>query len=98
MVAAPETVGVQLKTCSGALPPPQLPARALLPLVVPVSVPPAAGTMRGLLHDTDGDGMTTGTVATLLLLSRSGIRSYGSTVTRRVSLPGATPVMSRYWQ
>src|SRR5213076_3607147 len=51
MVAVPETVGVHRKTCSGEPPElPQLPASALAPLVVPLKVPPCAGTTVGLLQ------------------------------------------------
>jgi hypothetical protein len=47
MVAVPEADGVQLKTVSGAVPPPQVPARPLLPAVVPVTTPPSAGITVG---------------------------------------------------
>src|SRR5436305_9399183 len=51
MVAVPETVGVHWKTCSGDSPErPQLPASALVPLVVPLKVPPGAGMAVGLLQ------------------------------------------------
>src|SRR5438034_11428135 len=51
MVAVPETVGVHWKTCSGDSPErPQLPASALVPLVVPLKVPPGAGMTVGLLQ------------------------------------------------
>src|SRR5213594_3111951 len=51
MVAVPETVGVHWKTCSGDSPErPQLPASALVPLVVPLKVPPTAGMAVGLLQ------------------------------------------------
>src|SRR5213594_604538 len=51
MVAVPETAGVHWKTCSGAVPElPQLPASALVPLVVPPKVPPWAGKTVGLLQ------------------------------------------------
>src|SRR6266571_4945919 len=51
MVAVPETAGVHWKTCSGAVPElPQLPASALVPLVVPLMVPPWAGRTVGLLQ------------------------------------------------
>ena len=51
MVAVPETVGVHWKTRSGDSPErPQLPASALVPLVVPLKVPPWAGITVGLLQ------------------------------------------------
>src|SRR5881409_2563989 len=51
MVAVPETAGVHWKTCSGDIPElPQLPASALVPLVVPLKVPPCAGMTVGLLQ------------------------------------------------
>src|SRR5436309_14442773 len=51
MVAVPETVGVHWKTRSGDSPElPQLPASALVPLVVPLKVPPGAGMAVGLLQ------------------------------------------------
>src|SRR5207249_11908661 len=51
MVAVPETVGVHWKTCSGDSPErPQLPASALVPLVVPLKIPPGAGMAVGLLQ------------------------------------------------
>jgi len=51
MVAVPETVGVHWKTRSGDSPErPQLPASALVPLVVPLKVPPGAGMTVGLLQ------------------------------------------------
>src|SRR5437016_12193706 len=51
MVAVPETVGVHWETCSGDSPErPQLPASALVPLVVPLKVPPGAGMAVGLLQ------------------------------------------------
>src|SRR5438034_9044212 len=51
MVAVPEIVGVHWKTCSGDSPErPQLPASALVPLVVPLKVPPGAGMSVGLLQ------------------------------------------------
>ncbi len=52
IVAAPETVGVQRNTCSGALAvaAAQLALSALAPLVVPVNVPPAAGMAIGFAH------------------------------------------------
>src|SRR5438132_7119710 len=51
MVAVPETVGVHWKTCSGDAPErPQLPASAVVPLVVPLKVPPGAGMAVGLLQ------------------------------------------------
>src|SRR5438093_10703928 len=44
MVAVPETGGVHWKTRSGEAPElPQLPSNVLVPLVVPLKVPPAAG-------------------------------------------------------
>lgn len=44
IVATPDVVGVHAKTRSGAaLLEAQAPARVLVPLVVPVNVPPAAG-------------------------------------------------------
>src|SRR5881296_3234869 len=44
MVAVPEASGVHWKTCSGEVPElPQLPACVLVPVVVPLKVPPAAG-------------------------------------------------------
>jgi len=51
MVAVPETAGVHWKTRSGEVPElPQLPASWLVPLVVPLKVPPCAGTTAGLLQ------------------------------------------------
>ena len=44
MVAVPETVGIHRNTRSGEAPElPQLPSSVLVPLVVPLKVPPAAG-------------------------------------------------------
>jgi hypothetical protein len=49
MVAVPDAEGVQLKTFSGDVPLlAQVPASALDPLVMPLKVPPAAGTTVGL--------------------------------------------------
>src|SRR2546428_10159865 len=57
MVAVPETAGVHWKTCSGAVPGlPHVPARALVPLVVPPKVPPGAGRTVGLLQLPAGAG------------------------------------------
>ena len=51
IVAVPEIAGVHWKTCSGALPAlPQLPACALVPLVVPLKVPPCVGMRVGPLQ------------------------------------------------
>src|SRR5436309_14238982 len=51
MVAVPETAGVHWETRSGdASERPQLPASALVPLVVPLKVPPGAGMAVGLLQ------------------------------------------------
>src|SRR2546427_12998088 len=51
MVAVPETAGVHWWTRSGEVPElPQLPTSALVPLVAPLTVPPAAGRTIGLLH------------------------------------------------
>ncbi len=49
MVAVPETAGVHWKTRSGEVSElPQLPSSVLVPLVVPLKVPPAAGIGVGL--------------------------------------------------
>src|SRR2546427_7549882 len=51
MVAVPETAGVHWWTRSGEVPElPQLPTSALVPLVAPLTVPPAAGRTIGLLQ------------------------------------------------
>ncbi len=52
MIAVPLATGVHWNTCSGALAlaGAQLPLCALDPDVVPPSVPPCAGTTRGLPH------------------------------------------------
>jgi len=51
IAAVPEVAGVHWKTFSGEAPElPQLPASALVPLVLPVKIPPAAGMTIGVLH------------------------------------------------
>src|SRR4029077_2935278 len=91
--------GVQRNTCSGATPDcaEQLPPCVLAPDVVPVSVPPSAGTSVTPAHVSPVPRVTA-SVATLFVSLSSGIRPNGSTVTRSVYLPPGTPVTSRYWQ
>ena len=55
-VAEPDRLGVQANTFSGAEPlaPAHVPDSVLAPVVVPVNVPPAAGTTIGLAHAPGG--------------------------------------------
>jgi hypothetical protein len=81
MVAGPDAEGVHWKTFSGdVLLFAQVPASALVPVVVPVNVPPAAGSTVGLAQVPDArvvlvvdDTVVVDVVVLVVVLGRGGM-------------------------